>query len=71
VSALEITIQPAHRGTGLSAALLAAMCSNVAHLGFPGTLSKWREWTGLSFDASGPVHVPGALVPVIRAAEHD
>jgi GNAT superfamily N-acetyltransferase len=128
VSALEITIQPAYRGTGLSGALLAAMCSNVAHLGFtdlvapvrpnakadptepmtsyalrtrddglpvdpwlrvhvraggrilniaptsmtiPGTLSKWREWTGLSFDASGPVHVPGALVPVICAAEHD
>ena len=37
----------------------------------PGTLEQWREWTGLPFDASGPVHVPGALVPVMCAAEHD
>jgi hypothetical protein len=36
-----------------------------------GTLAQWREWTGLAFDASGPVHVPGALVPVLCAAEHD
>jgi GNAT superfamily N-acetyltransferase len=128
VSALEITIQPGHRGTGLSAVLLDAMCRNVARLGFtdlvapvrpnakndpdepmssyafrtrddglpvdpwlrvhvraggriltiaptsmtiPGTLSQWREWTGLPFDASGPIDVPGALVPVLCAAEHD
>ncbi|MGB2720033.1 MAG: hypothetical protein WBG53_13085 [Rhodococcus sp. (in: high G+C Gram-positive bacteria)] len=31
----------------------------------PGTLAEWREWTGLPFDRSGPVDVPGALVPVI------
>jgi GNAT superfamily N-acetyltransferase len=37
----------------------------------PGTLARWREWTGLPFDVSGPVHVPGALVPVMCAAEHD
>jgi hypothetical protein len=37
----------------------------------PGTLAQWREWTGLAFDASGSVHVPGALVPVMCAAEHD
>jgi len=32
----------------------------------PGTLEEWREWTGLPFDADGPVRVPvpGALVPV-------
>lgn len=30
----------------------------------PGTLEEWREWTGLPFDATGPVHVPRALVPV-------
>lgn len=29
-----------------------------------GTLDQWREWTGLPFDADGPVEVPGALVPV-------
>ncbi|MET9884239.1 N-acetyltransferase [Streptomyces sp. NPDC006430] len=29
-----------------------------------GSLAEWREWTGLPFDATGPVRVPGALVPV-------
>jgi hypothetical protein len=29
-----------------------------------GTLAQWRAWTGLPFDQSGPVVVPGALVPV-------
>lgn len=29
-----------------------------------GTLSEWREWTGLPFDQSGPAIVPVALVPV-------
>jgi GNAT superfamily N-acetyltransferase len=29
-----------------------------------GTLDEWRTWTGLPFDASGPVRVPGALVPI-------
>ena len=27
-------------------------------------LTRWREWTGLPFDAEGPVLVPGGLVPV-------
>jgi GNAT superfamily N-acetyltransferase len=30
----------------------------------PGSLVQWREWTGLPFDRSGPVEVPGGLVPV-------
>lgn len=30
----------------------------------PGTLDEWRIWTGLPFDRSGPVEVPGALSPV-------
>jgi GNAT superfamily N-acetyltransferase len=30
-----------------------------------GSLSEWRTWTGLPFDTTGPVYVPGALVPVI------
>jgi GNAT superfamily N-acetyltransferase len=29
-----------------------------------GSVAQWRAWTGLPFDASGPVRVPGALVPV-------
>jgi hypothetical protein len=37
----------------------------------PGTLAQWRAWTGLPFDTSGAVDVPGALVPVMCAAEHD
>jgi hypothetical protein len=37
----------------------------------PGTLAQWRAWTGLPFDTSGSVDVPGALVPVMCAAEHD
>jgi hypothetical protein len=37
----------------------------------PGTLSQWREWTGLAFDEPGPVYVPGGLVPVICAPDQD
>ncbi|GAA2758820.1 N-acetyltransferase [Actinopolymorpha rutila] len=29
-----------------------------------GSLRQWREWTGLPFDRTGDVDVPGALVPV-------
>jgi GNAT superfamily N-acetyltransferase len=36
----------------------------------PGTVEEWREWTGLPFDRTGPVHVPGALAPVHCDAEH-
>lgn len=36
-----------------------------------GTLEEWRRWTGLPFDRSGPVEVPGALVPVHVSVEHD
>ncbi|MDQ1689844.1 MAG: hypothetical protein QOK42_2819 [Frankiaceae bacterium] len=121
-SALEITILPSYRGTGLSKTMVAAMRDMVAGLGFSdlyapvrpsqksrepdmpmseyvdlwrddglpvdpwlrvharlggeivavcptamtitGTLAQWRAWTGLPFDQSGPVVVPGALVPV-------
>ncbi|BBH64266.1 hypothetical protein ACTI_09510 [Actinoplanes sp. OR16] len=39
---------------------------NVAHTSmvYGGTLEQWRSWTGLPFDETGPVEVPGALVPV-------
>jgi GNAT superfamily N-acetyltransferase len=36
-----------------------------------GTLADWRAWTGLPFDESGAVIVPGALVPVHASVEHD
>ncbi|WP_243058051.1 N-acetyltransferase [Nocardioides sp. SR21] len=36
----------------------------------PGTVDEWREWTGLPFDRSGPVHVPKALSPVHCDLEH-
>ncbi|OIK07407.1 N-acetyltransferase [Streptomyces monashensis] len=32
-------------------------------------LEEWRRWTGLPFDATGDVEVPGALVPVRCEAE--
>jgi hypothetical protein len=36
----------------------------------PGTVAEWRAWTGLPFDTTGPVEVPGALAPVMCDAEH-
>ena len=36
----------------------------------PGTVEEWRGWTGLPFDTTGPVVVPGALAPVMCDAEH-
>ncbi|MFJ8042821.1 N-acetyltransferase [Kitasatospora sp. NPDC096147] len=36
-----------------------------------GSLAEWREWTGLPFDATGEVLVPGALAPVRCDAERD
>ncbi|HEV2780416.1 MAG TPA: N-acetyltransferase [Actinophytocola sp.] len=36
-----------------------------------GSLAQWRGWTGLPFDTSGPVTVPGALNPVEVSVEHD
>jgi GNAT superfamily N-acetyltransferase len=37
----------------------------------PGTLAEWREWTGLPFDTTGPVHVPLALAPAHCEVAHD
>lgn len=34
-----------------------------------GSLEQWRAWTGLPFDTTGEVEVPGALVPVHCEAE--
>ena len=129
VSALEITIRPHLRGTGLSGVMLAAMRSAVEQTGMrdlvapvrpsaksdhprepmtdyvrrlrddglpfdpwlrvharagatmikvaplsmviPGTLADWRLWTGLPFDTSGDVVVPGALSTVHVDVEQD
>ncbi|GGO30131.1 hypothetical protein GCM10010116_60370 [Microbispora rosea subsp. aerata] len=35
-----------------------------------GTLEEWRSWTGLPFDKTGDVEVPGALVPVHCDVDH-
>ena len=35
-----------------------------------GTLDEWRRWTGLPFDRSGPIEVPGALAPVLCDVVH-
>ncbi|MEU8176347.1 N-acetyltransferase [Microbispora hainanensis] len=35
-----------------------------------GTLEEWRGWTGLPFDRTGDVEVPGALVPVHCDVDH-
>lgn len=37
----------------------------------PGTLSQWRDWTGLPLDRSGPVDVARALTPLHVSVEHD
>ncbi|SDP44557.1 hypothetical protein SAMN04515671_4263 [Nakamurella panacisegetis] len=37
----------------------------------PGSLAQWREWTGLPFDNSGPVDVPGAIAPVLVNVDQD
>ena len=37
----------------------------------PAPLARWREWTGLPLDVTGPVAVPGALVPVHCDVEQD
>jgi GNAT superfamily N-acetyltransferase len=37
----------------------------------PGTLADWRRWTGMAFDTSGLVVVPGALTPVHVSLEQD
>ncbi|MFI0239696.1 N-acetyltransferase [Streptomyces sp. NPDC016845] len=42
-----------------------------ASMAVSGSLAQWRAWTGLAFDAAGPVEVPGALVPVRCEPAHD
>jgi GNAT superfamily N-acetyltransferase len=42
-----------------------------ASMVIPGSLSQWRERTGLPSDTAGEVHVPGGLTPVHCHPEHD
>lgn len=42
-----------------------------ASMSIAGSLAQWRTWTGLPFDRSGDVEVPGALAPVHVSVEHD
>ncbi|MFF2412024.1 N-acetyltransferase [Streptomyces sp. NPDC058092] len=42
-----------------------------ASMTISGSLTQWREWTGLPLDTSGPVSVPGALTPLTVSVEHD
>lgn len=37
----------------------------------PGTLTQWRNWTGLPLTSSGPTQIPQALTPVHVSVEHD
>ena len=129
VAAVEVTVRPDRRGTGLSVAMLDALRRHTAGLGYrdlvvpvrpnrkheypdlpmtryaqwtgddglpvdpwlrvhvraggrvvgvvpasttiAGSRAEWRAWTGLPFDATGPVRVPGALVPVHCDADRD
>ena len=78
ITAVEIAVEPALQGTGLSHVMVAALRDNAGRIDrvaprsmcIPGTLEEWREWTGLPFDTTGPVVVPGALTPVMCDAEH-
>ncbi|HEY9410372.1 MAG TPA: hypothetical protein VIP77_12390 [Jiangellaceae bacterium] len=36
-----------------------------------GSLREWRAWTGLPFDRTGEVVIPGGLVPAHCSVEHD
>jgi GNAT superfamily N-acetyltransferase len=36
-----------------------------------GSIADWSRWTGLAFDQSGEVSIPGSLVPVMVSLEHD
>lgn len=42
-----------------------------ASMTISGSLAQWRDWTGLPFDAPGPVRVDGALVPVHCEPDRD
>jgi len=36
-----------------------------------GSLAEWSEWTGMNFNCSGDIVVPGALSPLHVSCEHD
>ena len=48
---------------------IARVCP--ASMTIAGSLAQWRAWTGLPFDTSGLIEVPGALAPVAVSVEQD
>jgi hypothetical protein len=36
-----------------------------------GTIADWTQWTGITFNSSGQMAIPGALVPVHISIEQD
>jgi hypothetical protein len=56
----------AHVRLGASIVKMAP-CSMVV----AGTLAEWSRWTGLAFERSGDVIVPGALAPVHVSCEQN
>ena len=38
---------------------------------FAGTLAEWSQWTGMEFNRSGELTVPGALSPLHVSREQD
>jgi len=55
-----------HLGIG-GAIVKIAPCS----MTIVGTLAEWSKWTGVPFDHSGEIDIPGALVGVLASIEHD
>ncbi|MGJ4893536.1 hypothetical protein [Bradyrhizobium sp. SZCCHNRI1073] len=60
--------EPAPKRIGIGGEIVKiAPCS----MTIVGTLADWSQWTGVTFDSSGEIEVPGALVPVLASVEHD
>ncbi|MCF7807035.1 MAG: hypothetical protein K9M49_02250 [Candidatus Marinimicrobia bacterium] len=50
-------------------ARLIKVCHQAMHI--VGTVKEWKEWTGMTFPATGPYIIKGALVPVNIDIEKD
>jgi len=54
-----------HRGVGGEIVKIAPCSMTIV-----GTLAEWSKWTGVIFDRSGEIEVPGALAPVLVSVAH-